>query len=354
MNSPVEGPSGYHVGDVLELQILQNNTDLLPKSDTVSVRISQLITNTMSTVVRVDFDTGCAILKLYDRRFGTSFREHNDEIIPYCDQAKTAFHSFLQRGAMVPFLKELDDELASPDVIMPRTASDIRDEPDGVARFEAALWRNANNGFKTETEAYTRMRDLQGVLIPKLYAVVRLVTAKDNTLDNEYLDIHGILLEPIAGCSLHNLVTAPSAPTTKEEWFSIVQGAVDSAHEINKRGILLDDSAPRNVVVDQTSHQVFLVDFAQCYFKDTMFDPWQEEAEDWDAAAEFCELVIINGNPAAIGLPTVRRLKEKFGFKLDIVYPEFKGVLPETKCQTPDPQELELAAPSVGVPDTET
>ncbi|KAG5793002.1 hypothetical protein H9Q69_007921 [Fusarium xylarioides] len=353
MDSPAEGPPGYHVGDVLELHILQSNTDLLPQYETVSVRISHLITNTMSTVVRVDFDTGCAILKLYDRWFGAQFRECYDEHIPYCDQVKAAYHSFLQRGAMEPFLQELEDELSTPGVI-PRCTSDFRDEPDGVARFEAALCRNADMGFKTETEAYTRMQDLQGVLVPKLYATVRVVTAKENTQEDEYLDIHGILLEPIAGCSLNDLIAAPCAPTTKEEWFSIVQSAVDATHEINKRGIVLDDSALRNVVVDQTSHQVFIVDFAECYFKDTMFYPWEKEAEGWNAEAEYCEAVRVHNNPAAIGLPMVRRVRKKFGWNLDIVYPKSDDLLLESKCQTPDQQGYHLAAGSVEVPDTET
>ncbi|KAL7757396.1 hypothetical protein ACKLNR_011923 [Fusarium oxysporum f. sp. zingiberi] len=163
--------AGYDVGNVLELHLLQTNTGPLPQSDTVSVRTSQLIANTMATVVRVNCNTGCAILKLYD--------------------PKAAYHSFLQRSVMGPFLEELDDEDSTPNVI-PRTACHIRDEPDGIARFEAALWRDANKHFKTETEAYMRMHDLQGVLIPKLYAVVRVVTAKEDSREDEYLDTHGI------------------------------------------------------------------------------------------------------------------------------------------------------------------
>ncbi|KAF5562057.1 serine threonine kinase fnkB [Fusarium napiforme] len=284
MNGPAESPPGYHVGDVLELHILQSNTDLLPQSVTISVRISQLITNPMPIVVRVNFDTGCAILKLYDRLFGAQFRECDDKNIPYCDKAKATYDSFLQRGATEPFLQELDDERSTPREI-PRRGSDIRDEPDGVARFEAMLWRYAYKAFKTETEAYTRMQGLQGVLVPKPYATVRVVTARENTQEDECLDIHGILLEPIAGCSLSDLIAAPWAPTTKEEWFSIVQSAVDSTHEINKRGIGLCDSVPRNVVVDQTTHQVFIVDFAECFFRDTMFDRWAKKAEGWNAEA---------------------------------------------------------------------
>ncbi|KAF5590041.1 serine threonine kinase fnkB [Fusarium pseudoanthophilum] len=267
-------PGGYEVGDVLQLQILQSWTNGMPQYDVVTVTVSETITCTMATVVRVTFDNGgCAVLKLYDRRFGSGLRECGYDYIPYCDQAKAAFHAFLQRGAMGPFLKELDDEDEEPNVI-PRTTSHIRSEPDGVARFEALLWRYANKHFNTETEAYMRMEDLQGVLIPKLYAVVRAVADKENADENEYLHTHGILLQAVAGYALDDFINASCAPKTKHQWFSIVQRAVDAMHEINKRGIILEDSAPRNVVVDRMSHQVFHVDFAQCFFKDTMFNTW--------------------------------------------------------------------------------
>ncbi|KAF4495573.1 kinase-like domain [Fusarium agapanthi] len=282
MKTPAKAPpGGYKVGDVLQLKILQTNTDVLPQHDTVSVTISELITCTMATVVRVIFDSGdCAVLKLYDRRFGSGLRDCGYEYFPYCEQSKAAFQGFIERGAMGPFLKELDEEDKTVDLI-PRTTSYIREGPDGVARFEALIWRYADKHFKTETEAYTRMQDLQGVHIPKLYAVVRVVPDEENTQDNEYLDVHGILLESIAGYCLDDLVSAHCAPKTYQEWLSIVQRAVDSAHVINKHGIILDDSAPRNVVFDQTTRQVFHVDFAQCFFKDTMFKAWC-----WDTDAE--------------------------------------------------------------------
>ncbi|KAF4958465.1 hypothetical protein FGADI_2387 [Fusarium gaditjirri] len=280
MDTHVEGPPSYEVGDVLQLHIIHSDTDVLTRFDRVSVTISEVITCTMATVVRINFNGGSAVLKLYDRRFGNSLRDCDYQNIPYSDEAKAAYHEFLQRGAMGPFLNELDDEESAADVI-PRTMSDIRNGPDGVARFEAALWRLAHKHYRTESEAYARMQDLQGVLIPKLYAVVRLVTPGETTRVAEYLNIPGILLESIEGYSLDDLVTAPGAPATEQEWSSIVQRAIDSTHEINKRGIILDDSAPRNVVVDQTTKQVFIIDFAQCLFKDTMFDAWF-----WDTDAK--------------------------------------------------------------------
>ncbi|EXM08809.1 hypothetical protein NOF04DRAFT_8313 [Fusarium oxysporum II5] len=85
-----------------------------------------------------------------------------------------------------------------------------------------------------------------------------------------------------------------------------------------------------------------------------MFDPWDEDAKDWDADAEYCEAVRMRDNPAAIALPMVRRLREIFGWKLDIVYPESDDLLPKSNCQTPNQQECHLIAGSIGVPDTET
>ncbi|EXA41346.1 hypothetical protein FOQG_01992 [Fusarium oxysporum f. sp. raphani 54005] len=99
---------------------------------------------------------------------------------------------------------------------------------------------------------------------------------------------------------------------------------------------------------------VFLVDFTQCFFRDTMFDPWDEDAKDWDADAEYCEVVRMRDNPAAIALPMVRRVREKFGWKLDIVHPESDDLFPKSNCQTPNQQECHLIAGSIGVPDTET
>jgi hypothetical protein len=60
---------------------------------------------------------------------------------------------------MGPFVKELDDEenSADPDTDR-RTAWSVRDESDGVAKFEAALWRKANKHFKNEVEAYERLK----------------------------------------------------------------------------------------------------------------------------------------------------------------------------------------------------
>ncbi|VTT74605.1 unnamed protein product [Fusarium fujikuroi] len=85
----------------------------------------------------------------------------------------------LAKSRQCPDSREGSDD-STPDVI-PRTASQIRAEPDEVACFEALLWRYTDKHFKTETEAYMHVGDLQGVLIPRFYAAVRVSTSKKDT-----------------------------------------------------------------------------------------------------------------------------------------------------------------------------
>ncbi|KAF5019466.1 hypothetical protein F66182_8526 [Fusarium sp. NRRL 66182] len=238
---------------------------------------------------------------------------------------------------MGPFLKKLQEEEARTDCI-PRNTSEIRQEPDGTAIFEAALWRKADKQFKTETEIYDRLQDLQGVMIPRLYAVIHLVAAgaDDMPFKEDYIGIYVILLEAIPGYTLWDLPVTTYTPVTEQEWTSIVQRAVDSTHEINKPGIILDDSAPRNIIIDKSTYRPFLIDSSPCWFRDTMSDlPSEAQEEGWDTDAEFCEIAREHDNTGAIGRPMMRRLRSKFGFNLDITYPDSDDLLHEIKSQAP-------------------
>ncbi|KAF5714105.1 serine threonine kinase fnkB [Fusarium mundagurra] len=179
----------------------------------------------MSPVILVKLKTPApnrAILKLYDRRFGSSLRRSKQgNHLPCRVQDEAAFRSFVDRGDMGPFIDE------------------------------------------TEVEAYNCLKDLQGVFIPHF----------------------------IPGWSLYDLPESPSSPTYQQEWTSIVQRVVQAAHEINRRDILLNDSSPRNVVVDAHSHQPFIIDLAQRYFKDQLCREWEyfglgDGQEDWTPEAE--------------------------------------------------------------------
>jgi hypothetical protein len=74
---------------------------------------------------------------------------------------------------MEPFLRALEPDKKTED-ITPTPWQYYDSTPEGKARFEAALWQECIEHFECEIEAYARLIDFQGKLIPRMYAHVRL------------------------------------------------------------------------------------------------------------------------------------------------------------------------------------
>ncbi|KAM0342394.1 hypothetical protein ACHAPU_009581 [Fusarium lateritium] len=316
----------------------------------------------MSPVMKVTLQTESgstsAILKLYDRRFGTHFRDLAGKYSPCRDEEEAAYRDFLRQGKMGLFLKELEDKnknsLIEPSPWTYYYYDDDSDDPlpDGVARFEAALWYEANQYFKNETKAYQQLGEMQGKSIPRMYAHVRLASPAidtDGTADTDsedYLRVYGVLMESIPGSSLWDL--AASLPDSDpNEWSAIAQRAVDAVHDINKHGIILLDSGPRNVMVDENTKTPFIIDIAQCYFKDELFELWEEmglkdyeKAEDdveddgpWHEEIEYWRHVRSHQNPASIGLVLSKRIQKENNVELSIKYPDYEDIIADIMHQ---------------------
>ncbi|KAL2133613.1 hypothetical protein VTI74DRAFT_2015 [Chaetomium olivicolor] len=207
---------------------------------------------TMSVVLDISFQTRHGppihrVLKLYDRRFGTCLRDILEEKpAPYTQENEAAFQAFVGRGMMPGFLRYLKKRNETEQFAV--AAWQFLDEPDrteGLAKYEAALWHDCIEHFECETKAYNRLADLQGKLVPRMLA------------------------------------------------HQIIQSAADAAHEINKRGIIMNDCAPRNVVVDGQSNTPRIIDLAQCRFRDELVKRWYKhgwhEDEGWDPDVEYWE-----------------------------------------------------------------
>ncbi|KAG7291088.1 hypothetical protein NEMBOFW57_001098 [Staphylotrichum longicolle] len=301
----------------------------------------------MSPVLEVAIPSGqgssvLRVLKLYDRRFGTPLRDdYNCQHVPHTQAKEAAFQTFVRQRRMPTFLHELDLADETQDVPpLPRRFLDGTSE--GYAKYEAAMWRQCNEHFRCETEAYKRLGDLQGKSIPRMLASVRLVA--DNYKNNRptdiqqgeasYFEIWGILLERISGYNLQDITTSPQAPPAGDlmRWQQIIQSTVNLTHNINQRGVIMRDCAPRNVVVDRHSQKPHIIDFAQCRFRDKMVRSWHEwgwheEDETWDPDVEYWEQVGAAGNPRAIGAPMVQRVQKAAGVILPITYPDYRDII---------------------------
>ena len=191
------------------------------------------------------------MLKLYDRRFGSSLRHDvlENKPAPHTQASEAAFQAFIGAGTMPTFLDDLKKRNETQDIAV--AAWQFLDEPhrtdEGRAKYEATLWQDCIEHFECEAKAYDRLADLQGKLILRMLAHVRLPVPTTNppTVPQEaacYFDVRGILLERIDGYCLEDLTLGP-LPSNLRKWHQIIQSAADAAHEIENRGVIMDDCA---------------------------------------------------------------------------------------------------------------
>ncbi|KAL6816929.1 hypothetical protein V8C40DRAFT_254137 [Trichoderma camerunense] len=285
-------PIPYVAGASLRLEITQNYQDL-PLTRVTTASITRVLDITMSSVmcVTITLDSGQdvqAVLKLYDRRFGVDLRDYRMVHLPLTTKREALFESFVRRNAIGPFLTQLaKDQEGRLLPIKPHHHLDD-ENVEGNEKYEAALWKDCDDMFHCETKAYELLKDLQGAGVPRLLATVRLADTSSiipsdliDGPDAKYWDVNGILLQYIPGINLINL---DSSSIDVKEWPILVQRSVDLVHKINEYGVVMMDCSTRNVIVDQESHQPFVIDFAQCWFKDEMklWEPSNEQDDEDD------------------------------------------------------------------------
>jgi len=85
---------------------------------------------------------------------------------------------------------------------------------------------------------------------------------------HEYFDIGCVLLEHVDGFQLSDLGTTDCIP--KQDWYDIIQRAVDAVGYINDAGLINLDCQPRKVLVRRETLRPFHIDFALCRFAEDM------------------------------------------------------------------------------------
>ncbi len=333
----------YKPGRELQLQICESHRPDLQPSERLTATIHKMMSMTMSPVLDVTISVSegtdiRAVLKLYDRRFGKDLRIGQRYAAPHMPVNEAMFQDFVRRGMMAPFFRELEEEKKA-ELLPSRPGHFLDSTLESQGKFEAALWHECSDHFACETKAYERLRDLQGKLIPDMLAHVRVVPFDSDALSippdlqhmASYFEVKGVLLGLIEGYSLEDIATSPLGPSDKAQWQPIIQAAAGAAHEINKRGVLMNDASPRNVVVDRRSQTPFIVDLAQCHFKDDLAELWHEmewdkEEEYWDPDVQYWERASSDQNPAAIGLVAASRVR-KMGVTVDLAFPDYDGII---------------------------
>ena len=243
------------------------------------IKVFEPFTCSSAMVVRLACPTttweGDMVLKLFDRRFATELRQH-DEISPWTLDIEQNYHQFILDGNAAKLVAELtaDRELL------------LRNSDNWNSSQEETYLHDYMQGlYERETQAYNTLTDIQGKDIPRLFSCVTMPssTSAHNNLLSEYIDIPGILLQYIEGFPLTDI--AIYAP--RDSWQSICEDAIRIVNLVGDRGILNEDVKSRNFIVQrrpENKFHVFMIDFALCNFREEY--PDETEWEMWKATQD--------------------------------------------------------------------
>ena len=165
------------------------------------ITIAREITTTMSPVLEVTYtdDSGAAtkraVLKLFDRRLGSSLRKVDTmkdpperEYLPATPETEKAYRSYVQSGKA----SELWDEIkADMEELVTLGYPEQYYEPteEGLVRYEGALQHTIQYYFRDEIAAYDKLAHMQGDCIPRMLAHVHLPltpsSETDDTVEND-------------------------------------------------------------------------------------------------------------------------------------------------------------------------
>lgn len=349
-------------------------------SAVMKVQIQHHVPSSSSSTIVPNGKGFAAVLKLYDRRFGTTLRRRLEittpkyEPYPPTSSTEAAYCDFIRKEEVGPFLRDYEEEESSR-LLPQRSWSFLNGSPGGVAKYEAVTYHKCQEFFSRETRTYAKLSELQGTIIPRLFAHVRLRLPQVNIAPcppdllerpetRQYFEVKGILMELVDGYELSELHSSPVAPSDTGKWQDIVQAAVDGAHEINRHGVLMHDSSMYNVMVDKESHHPFIIDLAQCGFIEEMYEEEDEDEEgssvadeapdsgeegpfngddlggsesgeegsqveecDPDPEIRYWQSVRSYENPVAIGIVMAGRLKREKGVSISLQYPDYDAII---------------------------
>ncbi|KAK4463038.1 hypothetical protein QBC42DRAFT_174468 [Cladorrhinum samala] len=225
-----------------------------------------------------------AVLKLYDRRFSEGFRE-NRRCDPWEREIEDSYVDFVQSGGFDKFISRIHQ--------VPEAYYDARYEPQdddeswGDGECESALADECSAMFNKETAAHETLRNLQGLLIPKLLARVEIDVGPPSIVPEEKEDakhisshglepfkVKGILMQHLEGFPLREIPDrCRASPSPRSAWQDITDQAVSIARVVNDYGIINYDVRTENFIVAEClpgagpqgrRYRVYMIDFGNC------------------------------------------------------------------------------------------
>lgn len=273
------GLPAYVPGTELALVVDKANETF---SGNLKVTITREISTTMATVLEVTYTddsstaTKKAVLKLFDRRFGSSLRRvralsesRQEQYLLATSEAEKAFRSYVRSDKASELWDEIDADQRQMETVPLLPEQYYEPTQDGLARYEGALQHMCVFFFRSEIAVYDKLAHMQGDYIPRMLAHVHLLAVESSEIedkieDSPFLRINGVLLEYVSGIPLSDLENCPPIPD-RREWSKILQEVANTAERINLAGVVMRDCRPGNVLLRTNTWQPVFLDFAQAF-----------------------------------------------------------------------------------------
>lgn len=295
--------------------------------------ITRVISTTMATVLEVTYidDLGTAtekaVLKLFDRRFGSLLRRvralsesRQRQYLPTTSGAEKAFRNYVRSGKASKLWDEIDADQQQMVTVPLLPEQYYEPTEEGLARYEGALQHMCLFFFSSEIAVYGKLAHMQGDCIPRMLAHVHLSSAlsldmvdkvEEKDEDSPFLRVNGVLLEYVSGMPLSELEDCPPLPD-RGVWGSILQEVANTVERINLARVVMRNCRPGNVLLRPKTWQPVFLDFAQAFVGGF-----------GDEEADFGLSVFQFNNPRDLLWSLVCSIKEKSDVVIDLSYPDY-------------------------------
>ncbi|KUI65225.1 hypothetical protein VM1G_00030 [Cytospora mali] len=315
--APSNVPGPYFKGMVLDLTV--NWTREKPSEEHVLMTITEAFDVSMSPAVEVQWlsssgETRTAVLKLFDRRYGSRGHLHEYGHNPGVEACWQKYVQSGQAPGLFKYIEKADWEKGKGvwDICPFEVDEDTADTWETIAKKEGRLQYRALENWRNEIRAYEHLEGLQGKCVPLFFGTTSFSYTPAGS-DPQYFQVGGILIQRISGFILGDLLDLMEA-SPDVDYQGLCQRAVEVAEEVNECGVINYDCKPRNMIVQTPTMRPFMIDFAQCSFR-----------EDFASDDEYNQTVEYWGNPIGFGGVVATRLNRVLKLGITIQYGPWSG-----------------------------
>ncbi|KAK0558395.1 hypothetical protein OC861_006918 [Tilletia horrida] len=268
---PVRAPTSYVEGTVLDLKVDWADKDVCSAEERTLLTITKTFPVTTSPAMEVTWQSSSGeiqtgVLKFFDRRVSQKVRR-GCRSPAYGPGIEACLQKFLQSSqaprfsqpGIIQCINGLIDKRDAVPLNVPTHTADTWQE---AARTEVRMQIDMLQQWQNEIRVYDQLKSLQGTCVPVFYGSTSFHIDVPAGADPNFFQIGGILIQRINGPSFRDVLDGKASPLDLD-WHLVCKRASDAIAKINALGIAHGSNHFRNVVVESSTMQANIIDFAR-------------------------------------------------------------------------------------------